>query len=302
MGEPTVADLTGTFNASSITTIDGTVMGVGKFQPTSGSEMLWLRVRPETGQPVLVNLGPRSYISTQDFYIVPGDRIHLTGSQVAATASGKQVFLPTEIKYNGQTLRLRSATGTPLWEGQTGAAATPPLGYAPAEESATAPGRAGTTPSAATPAEPTPDELTGKFNPSAITSMDGTVTDVGKFRAAATGQDMLWLRVRTTDGRMVLVNLGPRSYVSGQDFYIVRGDRIHLTGSEAATVAGGRRVLFLPTEITYNSHTLRLRSATGTPLWESQMGTTEPSTSARPQSQTTERPATKPEEPNENEP
>jgi transposase-like protein len=252
-----------------------------------------------------VNLGPRSYISTQDFYIVPGDRIHLTGSQVAATASGKQLFLPTEITYNGHTLRLRSATGAPLWEGQTGAAATPPLGYTPAEESATAPGRAGTTPSAATPPEPTPEELTGKFNPSAITSMDGTVTDVGKFRATATGQDMLWLRVRTTDGRMVLVNLGPRNYVSGQDFYIVRGDRIHLTGSEAATAAAGRRVLFLPTEITYNSHTLRLRSATGTPLWEGQTGTMGPSTSSEMQSKTrtseseaTGRPGTEPNEPN----
>ncbi len=269
MGEPTPAELTGTFNPSSITTIDGTVVAEGRFQPTSGSEMLWLRVRPETGQPVLVNLGPRSYISAQDFYVVPGDRIHLTGSKVAATASGKQVFLPTEVTYEGHTLRLRSATGAPLWEGQTGTTATPPLGYAPAEEPATAPGRSATTPSAPTPAEPTPEELTGTFNASAITSVDGTVLDEGKFRAPAANQDMLWLRVRTTDGRTLLVNLGPRDYVSQQNFYIVRGDQIHLKGSEVATKAAGRRV-FLPTEVMYNNHMLRLRSATGTPLWEGQ--------------------------------
>ena len=68
-----------------------------------------------------------------------------------------------------------------------------------------------TTPStsSATLAEPAPNELVGAFNPAGITTMDGTVTDVGKFKATATGQDMLWVRVRTTDGRTVLVNLGP---------------------------------------------------------------------------------------------
>jgi len=117
------------------------------------------------------------------------------------------------------------------------------------------------------PAEPMPSELTGTFNPSAISTIDGTVTDVGKFKATATGQDMLWLRVRTMDGRTVLVNLGPRMYIGTQDFYIVRGDQIHLTGSEVAAGAADKRV-FLPTQVTFNSHVLRLRSETGTPLWE----------------------------------
>ena len=116
---PTAAELTGTFNPSSITSIDGTVTEEGKFQPTaSAPEMLWLRVRTSSGQTVLVNLGPRSYISSQDFYIVPGDQIHLSGSEVAATASGKRVFLPTQVTYSNQTLKLRSETGTGLWEGQ----------------------------------------------------------------------------------------------------------------------------------------------------------------------------------------
>ncbi len=111
---------------------------------------------------------------------------------------------------------------------------------------------------------------------------------------------MLWLRVRTNEGRTVLANLGPRNYVSGQDFYIVRGDRVHLTGSEVATTAAGRRV-FLTTEIMYNGHMLRLRSATGTPLWEGQTGTMGPSTSSETQSkaqpsesQDTGRPAMEP--------
>ena len=116
---PTAAELTGTFNPASVTSIDGTVAEEGKFQPTaSAPEMLWLRVRTSNGQTVLVNLGPRSHISSQDFYIVPGDRIHLSGSEVAATAAGKRVFLPTQVMYNNQMLKLRSDTGTGLWESQ----------------------------------------------------------------------------------------------------------------------------------------------------------------------------------------
>jgi sporulation protein YlmC with PRC-barrel domain len=157
---PTAAELTGTFNPASVTSIEGTVAEEGKFQPTSSApEMLWLRVRTSNGPTVLVNLGPRSYISSQDFYVVPGDQIHLRGSEVTATASGKRVFLPTEVKYGDQTLKLRSETGAGLWEGQaTTPGASQPgttspsstsqpqsraggpgtaLGYTPAEEQAT---------------------------------------------------------------------------------------------------------------------------------------------------------------------
>jgi sporulation protein YlmC with PRC-barrel domain len=159
--------------------------------------------------------------------------------------------------------------------------ATPPAPHAPAPPAPST-----------TPAAPTPSELTGTFNPSTITMIDGTVVDVGKFRATATGEDMLWLRVRTADGRTVLVNLGPRMYVSTQDFYVVPGDRIHLAGSEVAAAATGKRV-FLPTQVTYSNHVLRLRSETGTPLWEGQTatpGATPPSHSATGQTPATETP------------
>lgn len=86
---------------------------------------------------------------------------------------------------------------------------------------------------------------------------------------------MLWLLIRTDDGRTVLANLGPRSYISAQDFYIVRGDRIRLTGSDVTTASG--RHVWLPTDVTYNNHVLRLRSASGTPLWEGQAAGPAPS-------------------------
>jgi hypothetical protein len=134
--------------------------------------------------------------------------------------------------------------------------------------------------------EPTEAELTGTFNPASVKTIDGTVVDEGKFKIAGAGPDMLWLRIRTGDGQIVTVNVGPRNYVATQDFYIVRGDRIHLTGSDVTATASGKHV-FLPTEIAYNSHVLRLRSASGTPLWEGrttstteQPGTTSPTTPA----------------------
>ena len=156
----------------------------------------------------------------------------------------------------------------------------------------TTPPVSGTTPSP-TLAEPMPADLTGAFNPSSIIALDGTVTDMGRFKATATGPDMLWLRLRTDDGRTVLVNLGPRGYISAQDFYVVRGDRIHLSGSEVAATASGKRV-FLPTEITYDSHMLRLRGTTGTPLWEG--ATTTPGTAGI--RGTTRRATGEPNEPN----
>ena len=171
------------------------------------------------------------------------------------------------------------------------------LGYvpaAPAQRPATRP--APTPPPAGEPAraappalglaEPVEAELTGTFNPASIKTIEGTVVDTGKFKVAGTGPDLLWLRVRTDDGQIVTVNLGPRGYVAAQDFYIVRGDRLHLTGSDVTTTVAGKHV-FLPTEITYNSQVLRLRSATGTPLWEGQGARATTPTTPTPGTETT---------------
>jgi sporulation protein YlmC with PRC-barrel domain len=126
MAEPSAQDLAGTFNPASISTVEGTVVAQGKFTPHTGApEMLWLLVRADDGRTILADLGPRSYISAQNFYVVRGDRLRMTGSEVT-TASGKHLFLPTDVTYGSHALRLRSASGTPLWEEQAaGAAATP---------------------------------------------------------------------------------------------------------------------------------------------------------------------------------
>jgi sporulation protein YlmC with PRC-barrel domain len=274
--EPTAAELTGTFNAANVTTIDGTVTDEGKFQPTpSGSQMLWLRLRTSSAKTILVNLGPRSYISAQDFYIVPGDQIHLRGSEVAATAPGKQVFLPTEVTYNNHALRLRHADGTGLWEGQTtapaaqsnAAAGTTTLGYTPAEE----PAGAGAAGRSMTPFASADLVALGASDLSSSRTIDGTVTEVGKSRSAAGGPDILWLRVKTADGQFVNVQVGPRDYVSKQNIFVVSGDRVRLTGWNAQiTGAAGTESVFVPADISDNDQILPLRNRNGEPLWTSQ--------------------------------
>jgi sporulation protein YlmC with PRC-barrel domain len=279
--EPAPNELMGTFDPATVATIDGTVLNVGKFKaPATGEDMLWLRVRTTDGRIVLVNLGPRRYISTRDFYIVRGDRIHMTGSEVATAVADKRIFLPTQVTYNSHVLRLRSETGTPLWEGRAQAMGAAPLsereaprpqaradtsgttalGYAPAEE----PGAAAAFPATGLMA-------LGAFDLSKSRTIDGTVTEVGK--SAVAGTEVIWLRVKTNDGHLVNVQVGPRDYVSKQGFFIVNGDRIRLTGWDArVTGAPDTAPVFVVADISQNGQTLRLRGHNGEPLWTSQPG------------------------------
>jgi sporulation protein YlmC with PRC-barrel domain len=289
---PTAAELTGTFNSASVTSIEGTVAEEGKFQPTSSApEMLWLRVRTSNGPTVLVNLGPRSYISSQDFYIVPGDQIHLSGSEVA-TASGKRVFLPTQVTYGSQTLKLRSETGTGLWEGQAMTPGASQPGTTSPSSTSSPQSRAGGPGTALgyTPAEEAAGSSMTQFAPSGLIALgavdlsnsrtiDGTVTQVGKSQSAG-GPDVIWLRVQTSDGKLVNVQVGPRDYVSKQDFIVVTGDRVHLTGWDArATGETGATPVFIVADISQDSHTLALRNRSGEPLWASPSSMSEPSRS-----------------------
>ena len=59
------------------------------------------------------------------------------------------------------------------------------------------------------------------------------MTQVGKSQSAG-GPDVIWLRVQMSDGKLINVQVGPRDYVSKQDFVVVTGDRVHLTGWDAA--------------------------------------------------------------------
>ena len=90
---------------------------------------------------------------------------------------------------------------------------------------------------------------------------------------------------------MVNVQVGPRDYVSKQDFIVVTGDRVHLTGWDArATGEPGATPVFIVADISQDGHTLQLRNRNGEPLWTSpsgmsgqQRGTMDPAPTSRTQ-------------------
>jgi sporulation protein YlmC with PRC-barrel domain len=105
------------------------------------------------------------------------------------------------------------------------------------------------------------------FNPSTVKTITGTVESIGSFKpegapAGATGG--LRLRVKTTSGQIVTVFAGPISYAEQKDFYVMPGDQISITGSEAKVRS---RTVILASELKKGSQTLELRDKSGKPLW-----------------------------------
>jgi len=108
------------------------------------------------------------------------------------------------------------------------------------------------------------------FNPSTVKTITGTVESVGSFKpeAALAGATRgLRLRVKTTDGKLVTVYAGPASYAEQKDFFIMPGDQISITGSEAKIRS---RSVILASELKKGTQTLQLRDQSGKPLWSMQ--------------------------------
>ncbi len=265
---PTAAELSGAFNAACMTTLEGAVTEIGKTRfAAMDRDILWLRLRTNEGQTVLVNVGPRDYISRQDFYVVEGDRITLTGSHVQAIA-GTRVFLPTRIIHENHLLRLRDSSGNALWEVQRMPEETDVLGYVPGEEQAadreepTDFARAGT-------------QAIGAFDLTNVQTIEGTVAEIGKSEAAESAADIVWLRVITAESQPINVQVGPRDYISRQNFFVVEGDHVRMSGWEARLQMPGATPVFILTEITHDGQVLHLRNLRGEPLWGPQAGVPE---------------------------
>lgn len=108
------------FDAKNVKTVEGTVQSIGTFQPegaapgTSGG--MRIRVTTSDGNLVTVYAGPQWYAQQHDFYVKPGDKISVTGSETKI--GWRPVLVASEIKAEDRTLRLRSETGQPLWQAQ----------------------------------------------------------------------------------------------------------------------------------------------------------------------------------------
>jgi len=100
------------FNPSDVKTIEGTIIDTGRLG-TAGAGMVGLRLKTADGEIVLVNLGPRDYISKQNFIMVDGDHVAITGADV--TINGRPMFVATQVNRDGQILKLRDSSGHALW-------------------------------------------------------------------------------------------------------------------------------------------------------------------------------------------
>lgn len=138
------------------------------------------------------------------------------------------------------------------------------LGFVPAEEPAEGQKPQQEQPMTADMMEPSATEYAGVFDPSALKTIEGTITDIGLFDVGDSGLEGLRLRVKTATGELVTVYAGSRDYVGKQDFFVVSGDRIRVTG---VPVQRGWRSIFLATRITRDGKTLELRDESGRPLW-----------------------------------
>lgn len=102
------------FEADKMTTAEGTIKSVGTFQPEGGSAYgLKLKVETKAGETFVVHCGPSQYSPQQSFGFKTGDAVTITGSK---TRIGYQsVIIASEIHSGDRMLKLRDASGSPLW-------------------------------------------------------------------------------------------------------------------------------------------------------------------------------------------
>jgi sporulation protein YlmC with PRC-barrel domain len=111
----------------------------------------------------------------------------------------------------------------------------------------------------------TRNEYLAIFTPDNLRTIDGVVTGVSTFQQVGTNAEWVQLQVRSDDGGLVTVHLGPRDYISRQDFYVASNDRIELTGAQATA---WRQPIILPITASVGTQTITLRDQNGHPLWD----------------------------------
>jgi sporulation protein YlmC with PRC-barrel domain len=108
------------FDAKNVTTIQGTVQSIGSFLPEGAAPGspggMRIRVTTDDGNLVTVYAGPQWYAQQNDFYVKPGDKINVTGSQTKI--GWRPVLVASQIQAGDRTLRLRNEAGLPLWQSQ----------------------------------------------------------------------------------------------------------------------------------------------------------------------------------------
>jgi hypothetical protein len=107
-------------------------------------------------------------------------------------------------------------------------------------------------------------EYSKKFDPNTVSTIHGKILSVGFFtpeRGAGPGER---LRIRTDDGKTIIVHLGPRSYLEDQKISFTKGDEVNVTGARAEI--RGHHVM-IASQVKKGDQTLELRDDQGKPKW-----------------------------------
>lgn len=112
-------------------------------------------------------------------------------------------------------------------------------------------------------------EYNKHFDPQNITTIQGTIESVGTFHPGDSMAEGRRLRVRTEDGQMMVVHLGPANSDLLSDLDLRRGQQIAVAGSKAEI--DGRNVM-IAAGIKQGDTEVELRSKEdGRPLWKQDM-------------------------------
>ena len=72
-----------------------------------------LHVKTDDGRTMMVHVGPRSYVDSQNISFREGDAVTITGS--LTKTDEHEVLVASQIQKADRTLSLRDQSGKPLW-------------------------------------------------------------------------------------------------------------------------------------------------------------------------------------------
>ena len=176
-----------------------------------------------------VKVAPVWFMLEKDFEIAVGEKLSVTAAP-STLASDPYLHAIEITKASGAKLALRDASGFPLWLARGGSGQ----------------GTANTAPGG------------GCIDPASIASVAGTVESVN----AGLGIQQPALVIKTTDGKLVSVKIGPERLLLDNDFELNKGDAI---SAKIALATCSNEYVALA--ITTAKGVLVLRNDDGTPAW-----------------------------------
>ena len=205
----------------------------------------------------------------KDYAAVPWSALDLTSEPgIAKLDTDKQTLMAMAFKEDNFPNLADPQYSRQLYERFHATPYSEALGYVPGEEepSGKAPAPGMTAPKTENP--PTPGMIADKhapaYNPNTVRTIQGTVQSIDTHRIKGTSMEEMRLHVKTDDGTMMMIHVGPRSYVDRQNISFHPGDAVTITGSLTKT---GRHEVLLASQIQTADRTLSLRDQSGKPLW-----------------------------------